>query len=178
MGKPNVFSPSSGSRPEPWSTCASSSNPTPSAATTSLAVFRLADNWFGIDLSRIGHVASVDYLTRLTFGPGPLLGTIGLHGRLVSVIDLKQIVGIVASPPGANSLILIARSAADEIGLLIDEFIDIFFVPSSRIARRAELSADRSATLAGECRCGDRAITLVEVEGIVRWLRMPATAPA
>jgi len=179
MGNSNVFLPSSGSPRTPWNKSESSLDRTRTILTKTLAVFRLADNWFGVDIALIERVVPIDYLTRLTSDCGAILGTVGIENHLVSVVDLSFVLGIGHSQPEVHSSILVSRVPSDgigqfgssEIGILADEFVDVFFVPARQILRYLE--NDDSAfeqVIAGECVCGDRTISVVNVAGIIRVL--------
>jgi chemotaxis signal transduction protein len=148
---------------------------------TTLAVFRLADNWFGVDLNRIERAVPADYLNRFLPGSdlseeGLVVGTVGIHDRLVSVLDLKAVLGVGCSRVQPHSTILVIADGASgcELGLLTDEFVDVFFVPQGQIYQYPEPKTSPGAALAavisGECICGNRVITLVEPEGIIRAL--------
>lgn len=168
MADSSVFSPASLSQPTRESKSSATPNPTRVGATRTLAVFRLADAWFGIDLSAIERVAPIDYLNRLASGRGPILGTVGIRNRLVSVVDLRAILGIGLAAPEPCSTILVVRAGDYEIGILADEFVDVFFVPANQIARYpkdGDPALERTVT--GEWSCGSRTITVVESSGIV-----------
>jgi len=178
----DVFSLSSGSPRVPWNESSDWSVLTPNVATKTLAVFRLADNWFGVDLECIERVTPADYLTRFAPGSslpfdGLMLGTVGIHDRLVSVIDLKALFGIGCSSVHSYSTILIVRSGAHELGLFTDEFVDVFFVPQSQIYQYPEDNDPALGSIVtGECICGNRVITIIEPEGISRRLASLQTA--
>jgi chemotaxis signal transduction protein len=220
MGNSNVFLPSSGSPLTLWSKSESSSNRTRTIQTKTLAVFRLADNWFGVDIAQIERVVPIDYFTRLTSNCGAIIGTVGIENRLISVIDLRSVLGIGHSQPESHSTILVIRVQPDgvshfgsrkahpqitqirgesrvrwvsesaksaksadekkekyEIGILADEFVDVFFVPASQILQYLENDDPGfEQVIAGECVCGDRTISVVNVAGVIGVLNSAGVA--
>jgi chemotaxis signal transduction protein len=76
--------------------------------------------------------------------------------------------------------VLVARAGSDEIGILCDEFVDVFFVPAAQIAHYQE-NEDRAIarTVVGEYVWGDRPISVIEVAGVLAAMALPpAQAPA
>jgi purine-binding chemotaxis protein CheW len=134
-------------------------------------VFRLGDNWFGVDIAQIERVVPSDYLARLSLAPGTLLGSVGIGNRLVSVVDLKALLGLGRSSLQSSSTILVVRTGDSEIGILADEFVDVFFVPTSLIRECPETEDPLiRQVVRGECVCGDRTINLLDVSGTVQSL--------
>lgn len=167
MDASNVFLPSCSSPPA----LSSKSGDTPSPATVptkTLGVFRLEDDWFGIDLGEIERVTPASYLTRLNLSNGTVLGTVGVFNRLVSVVDLKVLLGLGHTRLRPRSSILVTRVGSYEIGILADEFVDVFFVPIGQVYQYPDNDDPAiERTVTGECVCGNRTISVVAVAGIV-----------
>jgi chemotaxis signal transduction protein len=185
MENSNVFSVNSVSPVIPWTRSASSSNPTRTIATKTLAIFRLADNWFGVDIACIERVVPTDYVALLTPARGAVLGTVGIGSRLVSVVDLRLMLGIGRSRQESQGSVLVTRSPSElddrnghqEIGILADEFEDVFFIPIRQIVHYSDdCDSAIKRVIAGECICGGRVISVVSVEGVIESLATAAAA--
>lgn len=165
----DVFSPKSTSPQPPWSVSGPVLDPDRTPAARGLALFRLRNNWLGVDIEHVERVVPLDYVTWLSMDSGLIVGTVGLHGRLFPVIDLPAILGQGSSRLPAQGMILVSRAGDTEIGILADELDDAFIVPESRIQKSSSESLPHPVT--GHCQCGNRLVTIVDPLRIVETLR-------
>jgi chemotaxis signal transduction protein len=169
MDSLNVFSPESTSPQPPWSVSAPASSPNPTPTTRGLALFRLRNNWLGVDIEHIERVVPLDYVTWLSMDSGLIMGTVGLHGRLFPVVDLPAILGQGPSKLPAQGVILVSRAGDTEIGILADELGDVFIIPESRIQEPGSESLPHAVT--GHFQCGNREVRIIDPLRIVETLR-------
>jgi len=132
-----------------------------------LALFRLGNNWFGIDLGQIERVVPLNYATWVTLDHGLILGTVGLHGRLFPVVDLEAILG---NGPGSlhdHAAILVSHAGATEVGILADEFDDVFPVPDPQAAE----AGTTAPPVSGRYTCGNRTVLVIDPQRLVESLQ-------
>lgn len=163
----SVFSPESTSPRPPWSACRAA--PAANQSLRDLALFRLGDNWFGIDTEAIERVVPLDYVAWVGMDRGLILGTVGLHGRLLPVVDLRAVLGLGSSALHDRGSILVSRAGDSEIGIFADEFDDVFPVPADAVTNQA--GPDLPDSITGRCTCGKRAVTVIDPHRIVASLR-------
>ena len=63
------------------------------AASTTVMLLRLGARWFGLDVHHIEEVALKGEVTRVPTAPSHILGVTCLGGRMVTVVDLGQMIG-------------------------------------------------------------------------------------
>jgi len=145
------------------------SSPSPTPAVRGLVLFRLGRNWLGVDIQDIQRVVPLDYVTWLSMESGFIIGTVGLHGRLLPVIDLAAILGQGSDRRPAQGMVLISRAGDTEIGMIADELDDAFIIPESRIQEPGRELLSRPVI--GICRCGNRDVRIIDPSRIVEVLR-------
>jgi len=165
----SVFSPKSASPRRPWSASGTALVANRTTAVRDLALFRLGDNWFGIDTECIERVVPLDYVAWVSLDRGLILGTVGLHGRLLPVVDLSAVFGLGASALHDHGSILVSRAGDTEIGIFADEFDDVFPIPADQVTHQP--GAGSPDSVAGRCTCGKRDVTVVDPLRIVASLR-------
>jgi purine-binding chemotaxis protein CheW len=153
----SVFAPKSASPRPPWNAHGAERNGSRTTGLRDLALLRLGDNWFGIDAESIERVVPLDYVAWVSLDHGLILGTVGLHGRLLPVVDLRALLDLGASALHDHGSILVARAGDAEIGIFADEFDDVFPLPSDPAS--------------GRCTCDERVVLIVDPLRIVAALR-------
>ena len=58
-----------------------------------LIVFRVSQEWYGVDIDKVREVVKFDQITRLPSAPPHIAGILNLRGSILSVTDLKKIFG-------------------------------------------------------------------------------------
>jgi chemotaxis signal transduction protein len=141
-----------------------------------LALFRLGNNWFGVDLGQIELVVPLNYATWVTLDHGLILGAVGLHGRLFPVVDLEAILGCGSGSLHDHVAILVIHAGTAEVGILADEFDDVLMVPDSQAAETGAGSPTQFHS--GRYACGHRTVTVIDPQRIVESLHGHSAASA
>lgn len=108
--------------------------------TIALLIFRLDNERYGIEVTNVREIYPRQQLTPVPRTPAFVAGVFSARGRILSVIDLRAFLGLPASPAThgrgqaevSQTKIIVAAntdSAAEtaqmEVGLLVDEVIDV-----------------------------------------------------
>ena len=97
-------------------------------------VFDLAGGKFGFQLGDVGEIVRVPNLARMPLTPQSLVGLANLHGVVLPVVDLRQLLGLpTASPNEAARVIVIARGAS--VGYLVDRIDGLVTLPAHRLEK-------------------------------------------
>lgn len=137
--------------------------------TIQLVVFRLAQEWYGVEIYKTKEVIKVDRITHLPSSPAHIAGITNLRGTILSVTDLKRVFGLPAQDLSEKSrLVVIDSGGALETGLLVDEVMEVIEVPLSKVDPTLEtIPADRAEYIEGECRVADKFIGILKVGRIL-----------
>ena len=93
-------------------------------ATCEYLAFRLGDEQYGIDITRVREIRALEPVTRLVEAPAYVRGVINLRGEIVLVTDLRARFGL---PPAAaeSKPVMIVIDADDAIGMVVDGVTDV-----------------------------------------------------
>jgi purine-binding chemotaxis protein CheW len=139
----------------------------PREETLQLIVFRLAREWYGVEITKVKEVIKVGKITYLPSCPEHISGIVNLRGYILSVTDLKPILGLPHEEPTEKTRIIAIESGIFETGFLVDEVVASIEVPVSKIELALlTLPAERAKYLEGQCKVDDKLIAIVNVEKV------------
>jgi purine-binding chemotaxis protein CheW len=82
--------------------------------------FQLASEAYGIELRHAGEVSLLKELTALPCTPAFVLGIINVHGRVLSVVDLKRFFDLPSNALTDLNRVIVIRKDGMEVGILAD----------------------------------------------------------
>lgn len=135
--------------------------------TLQFIVFRLAQEWYGVEITKVKEIIKAGRITYLPSSPEYIAGIVNLRGNILSVTDLKTIFGLPQEEQTEKTRIIAVESGTLETGLLVDEVVESIEVPVRKIEPSLlTLPADGARYIEGQCKVGDRLIALIRVEEI------------
>ena len=92
-------------------------------ATQKMAVLRLGTECFGLEVTCVRAFVHLRGLTPIPGAPAHIAGHMNLHGELLTVVDLRHLLGLPLLAPGREVAVLLLNGL--ELGLLADAIDDI-----------------------------------------------------
>ena len=136
--------------------------------TLQLIVFRLAREWYGVEITKVKEVIKADRITYLPSSPEHIAGIINLRGYILSVTDLKKMFGLPHVEPTEKTRIIAIESGILETGLLVDEVVESIEVPLSRVELPLlTIPAEGAKYIKGQYKVDDKLIALIKVEKVL-----------
>lgn len=136
--------------------------------TLQFIVFRLAREWYGVEITKVKEIIKVGKVTYLPSSPEHIAGIVSLRGNILSVTDLKTIFSLPYEEPTEKTRIIAVESGILETGLLVDEVVESIEVPVSKIEPPLlTLPAEGGRYIEGQCRTGSKLVALLSVEKIL-----------
>jgi purine-binding chemotaxis protein CheW len=136
--------------------------------TIQLVVFRLAREWYGVEITKVKEVIKVEKITYIPSSPEHIAGIINLRGNVLSVTDLKRIFALPHEELTEKTRIVAIESGIVETGLLVDEVAEAIEVPVSKIEPTLSTIAPEMAEyIEGQCRVNGKLIALLNGEKIL-----------
>lgn len=133
-----------------------------------LVVFRLAREWYGVEITKVKEVIKVGKITYLPSSPERIAGIVNLRGSILSVTDLKTIFSLPHEEPTEKTRIIAIESGILETGLLVDEVVESIEVPLSKIEPSLlTIPAEGAKYIEGQCKVDDKLIALISVEKVL-----------
>lgn len=137
---------------------------------TLLLLLRLGRRWFAMDVGAIEEVALHGQITRVPMVPSHILGVIPIRGRLITVVDLEQMMGGVGMSPAADSAtlprLLVVREGDYEMALVVEE-IHGMIERTSAAGERPARPEDAPDFVIEEFAWQDRRVSLLDARLLV-----------
>lgn len=89
------------------------------------ATFYVGEALLGIDISVVHEINRNMILTRVPHGPPCVRGVMNLRGEVVTVLDLRFLLGLPPSEPTVHSRNIILKCDGELIGVWVDRVADI-----------------------------------------------------
>lgn len=132
-------------------------------------VVRLGSGRFAVPMASVAEVGRVPAVTRIPGLPAWVAGAANWRGRVMPVLDLRELLGAAADDADRMSRILVLTTAAATVGLLVDEVESTTGIAEEDIAPfPAALPTAGSALLAGQIARGDGPLAVLDTDAVMR----------
>lgn len=96
--------------------------------TAKLATFYIGKDLWGIDILNVQEINKIFNITPVPQSPDYVKGIINLRGKIVTIIDLGEKLGLSPSKQSADRCNIIVNMQDEYIGLLVDSIQDITII--------------------------------------------------
>lgn len=100
---------------------------------TKYVVFKVDDEYYGIDIDNVKSIERIQHFTRIPNAPLYVKGVINLRGEVVPVIDLRLRFKLDYKDLDSNSRIIIVFVNEIQIGLLVDSSSEVIEINSEDV---------------------------------------------
>lgn len=133
------------------------------AQTVLLATFFVRDALCALDAAGVQEVIRLGPVTPVRYAPEEVLGIVNLRGKIVTIIDLGQRLGLPKAVVGSDCRVFIIEDRGEFIGLLVDRVDEVVEVERDGWqAPPANVSWGQARFFKGVCRARGRVVTLLE----------------
>jgi purine-binding chemotaxis protein CheW len=128
----------------------------------------IADQLFGLPISRVHDVFMVDRLTRVPLAPPEIAGILNLRGRVVTTIDMRRRLDLPSREEGPGNMAVGIEHRGESYGLLIDSVGEVLKIPTaSRDPNPVNLDPRWSRVAEGVVQLDDRLMVVLDVERVL-----------
>ncbi len=136
--------------------------------TVQLVVFRLNQEWYGVDIRKVKEIIKSNRITYLPSSPEHIAGIVNLRGNILSVTDLKVFLNLSRELPGEKARIIAVESGILETGLLADEVVGSVELPVKMISPAIPtIPAGGAKYLEGQCKVDKKLIGILSIEKVL-----------
>ena len=132
-----------------------------------LLSFRLGGEEYAVLVEDVREVLKSYHLTIVPNSPDYILGVMTLRGTVLPVIDLCKRFGLAQATKDEKSRIVVASSADEEAGLLVDRVTGVFRILPEEVKPVPENIEQGAEFLRGIVRTADRLYILLDLEKVV-----------
>ena len=97
--------------------------------------FYVGDLLIGIDIHNVEEINRQVGVTPVPQAPSQVCGVINLRGEVVTVIDLRNVLGMGRTEITRNTRTVVVNSGNEEIGMLVDSVADVVLMRADEIDR-------------------------------------------
>ena len=137
-----------------------------SLAAARTLLFRVGDSTYGCDIDAVREIIPYRRATRLPGAPAYVQGLVNLRGTIVTVLDLGQRLDATRGPVREGSIIL-AEHGARNVGVAVDEVMDVQAVDEEPVETGAAGDESRSGLVRGLGHVGDDVVALIDIHTLV-----------
>lgn len=129
----------------------------------------VAGQRFGLPILRVQDVFVPEGLTRVPLAPAEIAGLINLRGRIVTLIDMRRRLGLVAaSAEGDQPMAIGVESRGESYGLLVDSVGEVLKLDDSlREANPVNLDPRLAELSVGIQRLENQLLILIDVDRVL-----------
>jgi purine-binding chemotaxis protein CheW len=104
--------------------------------------FRLADEIYGINVMQVQEVLRMTEIAPVPGAPGCVLGIINLRGNVVTVVDARELFGLIRNDSTDQTRIMIVEINKLIVGLLVDSVAEVINIQNSEIDSAPSIGND------------------------------------
>jgi purine-binding chemotaxis protein CheW len=97
------------------------------------ATFMIGNSLIGVDIHQIREINRHTECTRVMHAPEYVKGVLNLRGEVVTVIDLRKVLGVKNITNDRSNRTIVIRTEKESIGLLVDRVADVVSAKSSEV---------------------------------------------
>lgn len=102
--------------------------------TLQLVSFRLANEEYGIEITKVQEIILMGEITRIPQTPVYIKGLINLRSSVIPIVDLRQRFGMDCSNPTDETRIMVVNVEGRTIGIIVDAVSEVLRVSQNHIA--------------------------------------------
>ncbi len=127
------------------------------------ATFYCDRSWFGIDVTVVQEINRILSITRIPLAQSFIRGVINLRGDVVTLLDLRVLLGMNPSNPTHRSRNIVIKVDGELFGLWVDSVSDIVTVPSqSVLSTPSNLNSVQSKLIQGVVQVDSKLLMMLD----------------
>ena len=132
-----------------------------------LVALRLADETYGVDISKIYGIIAMQEITKIPRSPHSVCGVINLRGKVIPVVDLRRRFDLAVSDHTKETRIVIVEIDDQTIGMVVDAVTEVLRIPADAIEPPSQIATGVGADyIRGVGKLEGRLIILLDIDKV------------
>ncbi len=127
--------------------------------------FIIGGNEYSVPIQNVQEIMNTPAITGMPQSPGYIKGITNLRGRLISIVDLRQLMGISEATQG-NKVIVLSIGRVS-FGILVDVITGVIEVDNSTVESADNIMSTHIDQVAGIAKVGDRLLTIIDPRRLI-----------
>ncbi len=133
-----------------------------------LILFKLNEELFSFRITNINEIQEMIKIIRVPNADSFIEGIINLRGEVITIINLKEKLGLANTEIFPNSMIMVARTETQKIGLLVDSVKEVKNISEDDVEPAPKLVAGISTDyLEGIGKVDDDPVIILDFDKII-----------
>ena len=132
-----------------------------------LVTFRLANEEYGLPITKVREINRVVPVTKLPQTPSFVEGIINLRGRIIPVIDLRKRFVMPVTPHDDDTRIIIVDISGQIVGVIVDAVTEVVRLNTANIEPAPLTVAVDAQYVEGVGKIDDRLIILLDIDKVL-----------
>jgi purine-binding chemotaxis protein CheW len=138
------------------------------SGTMQLVSFRLAQEEYGIEITKVQEIILIGEITRVPQTPAYIKGLINLRSTVIPIVDLRLRFGLPQQEATDATRIMVINVAGKTVGIIVDAVSEVLRVSQEQIAPPPPTVAGLGREyLTGLVKLDDRLLIMLEIDRIL-----------
>jgi purine-binding chemotaxis protein CheW len=144
-----------------------------------LVSFRLAQEEFGIEITKVQEIILMGEITRIPQTPEYIKGLINLRSTVIPIVDLRLRFGLPSASATDETRIMVVNVMGKTIGMIVDAVSAVLRISPEQIAPPPPTVAGLGREyLTGLVKLDSRLLILLDIDRVLGWEETAAVASA
>jgi purine-binding chemotaxis protein CheW len=136
--------------------------------TTQFIVVKFDREQYGINIQYIQNIVRMLKITRVPNAPSFIKGVVNLRGEIIPVMSVRNKFNLRQDEYSNSTRIIIVKVEGHEIGLIVDEVLEVVQLAESQIEKLIrDTNDDKSKFVYAVGKMGEELVTLLHVEALI-----------
>ena len=135
--------------------------------------FELAGQFYGLEILKVQEVLADAEIESVPGAPGVILGVANLRGSIVTILDLRQRLGLPTRPLEVPVCCVVVDGRGEPVGLRVDRVVDVRRISDGAIKRAPATGGNRATGVLGVVSRPGEMLTLLDADLLVAALDAP-----
>lgn len=132
-----------------------------------LVAFTIDTEEFAIDIASVHEINRVVEITRIPNAPEHVQGVINLRGKIVPIVDMRELLGFEPKEARATSRIIVVEVGGMMLGFLVDSVSEVVRLPRSAVDEPPTFSSGVASNyIDGVGKVDDRLLILLNLDSM------------
>lgn len=142
---------------------------TETAGTLQLVSFQLAQEEYGIEITKVQEIILVGEITKVPQTPPYIKGLINLRSTVIPIVDLRLRFGFEEQPHTDETRIMVVNVGGKTTGIIVDAVSEVLRISKNQVAPPPPTIAGLGQDyLIGLAKLENRLLILLDIEGMLK----------
>jgi purine-binding chemotaxis protein CheW len=133
-----------------------------------LVSFRLAEEEYGIEITKVQEIILLGEITRVPRTPDYIEGLINLRSEVIPVVNLRRRFGLPSQEPTDETRVMVINVREKTLGMIVDAVNEVLRVPHAQIVPPpAAVTASGHEYLTGLVKFDERLLILLDIDRVL-----------